>query len=152
MTKADIGDQRQHTIESLGGTNGKGSTRMLKSMSNHAKNVSGELESDLKNLFILHGDDCLEKIGIDVVYMPNSAGYRYIVFARDDLSGWVEGRALASVSLKNVSKFIYEEIICRHDCRKCVVMDRRTENLDSTKDLLEKHRIRQTRIGLSPPV
>ena len=44
--------------------------------------------------------------------------------ARDDLSGWVEGRALANVSSKNVSKFIYEEIICRHGCPKRIVMDR----------------------------
>ena len=27
------------------------------------------------------------KIGIDVVHMPESSGYKYIVFARDDLSG-----------------------------------------------------------------
>ena len=32
-----------------------------------------------------------EKIGVDVVHMPNSGGYEYIAFARDDLSGWVEG-------------------------------------------------------------
>ena len=92
-----------------------------------------------------------EKIGIDVVYMPNSAGYRYIVFARDDLSGWVEGRALAKATSKNVAKFIYEEVICRHGCPKRIVMDRGTENLDLTKDLLEKHRIRQTLVSAYHP-
>jgi len=32
------------------------------------------------------------KIGVDVVYMPlATGGYGFIVFSRDDLSGWVEG-------------------------------------------------------------
>jgi len=35
------------------------------------------------------------KIGVDVVYMPpTSEGFGFIVFAWDDLSGWVEGRAI----------------------------------------------------------
>ena len=73
--------------------------------------------------------------------MPNSAGYGYIVFAQDDLSRWVKGRALARATSKNVAKFIYEEVICHHGCPKRIVMDQGTENLDLTRDLLEKHRI-----------
>ena len=48
-----------------------------------------------------------EKIGIDVVFMPETPdGYKYAVFARDDLSGWSEGRALKennSQSVRQVS-------------------------------------------------
>ena len=67
------------------------------------------------------------------------------------LSGWVEGRALARVSSKNVAKFIYEEVICRHGCPKRIVMDQGTENLNLTKDLLEKHRIKQIIISAYHP-
>ena len=31
-----------------------------------------------------------EKIGVNVVYMPRTSEVFFIVFARDDLSGWVE--------------------------------------------------------------
>ena len=31
-----------------------------------------------------------EKIGVDVVYMPRTSEASFIMFARDDLSGWVE--------------------------------------------------------------
>jgi hypothetical protein len=50
------------------------------------------------------------------VHMPNSGGYKYIVFARDDLSGWVEGRALTAANSKNIAKFLYEDVIARHGC------------------------------------
>lgn len=32
-----------------------------------------------------------EKIGVDVIHMPNSVGYGYIIFTQDNLSEWVEG-------------------------------------------------------------
>jgi hypothetical protein len=47
-----------------------------------------------------------EKVGVDVVRMPNSGGCEHIAFARDDLSGWVEGRPLTAVNSRNVSNFI----------------------------------------------
>ena len=92
-----------------------------------------------------------EKVGIDVVHMPNSGAYQYAVFARDDLSGWVEGRALTAANSRNVSRFIYEEVICRHGCPRRIVMNRGTENLDLMKDLLEHYRIQQTLISTYHP-
>ena len=57
------------------------------------------------------------KIGVDIIYMPpTSKGFGFIVFARDDLSGWVEGRPIDAVNSQNVARFIYEDVICRHGC------------------------------------
>ena len=82
------------------------------------------------------------KVGVDVVYMPDSVeGFRFIVFARDDLSGWVEGRAIDKANAKNVAKFLYEEVICRHGCPAVVVLDRGSENLNIAKELLEAYKI-----------
>src|SRR5437762_438512 len=53
--------------------------------------------------------------------------------------------------MENVAKFIYEEVICHHGCPKHIVMDQGTENLDLTRDLLEKHRIRQTLVSTYHP-
>ena len=53
--------------------------------------------------------------------------------------------------MENVAKFIYEEVICRHGCLKRIVMDQGTENLNLTRDLLEKHRIRQTLVSAYHP-
>jgi hypothetical protein len=89
-----------------------------------------------------------EKIGLDVVYLPvTTDGYGYLVLARDDLSGWVEGRALKEKSSLEVASFIYEEIICRHGLPRRVVMDNGRENLDLTKSLLENYGIKNVKIS-----
>ncbi len=92
-----------------------------------------------------------EKIGVDVVYMPPTGNYKFIVFARDDLSGWVEGRAIDSANSANVSKFLLEDVICRHGCPRNIVMDGGTENLDLTQELLTRYKIRNLRISAYHP-
>jgi hypothetical protein len=48
---------------------------------------------------------------MDVVHMPNGVrGKRYIVVARDYLSGYVEARALPDNNSGQVSKFL-EEVV-----------------------------------------
>jgi len=78
-------------------------------------------------------------------------GFGFIVFARDDLSGWVEGRAIKVANAKEVAKFIYEDIICRHGCPRRVVLDRGSENLNMTKDLLEHYGIKRTVVSAFHP-
>ena len=55
------------------------------------------------------------KIYLDVMFMPRGqGGFNYIVAARDDLSRAAEGRALRTISSKNIAQFIWEEIFCRY--------------------------------------
>ena len=86
------------------------------------------------------------KIGIDIIYLPivnhGNKEYKYAVFARDDLSGWVEGRALEFANSESVARFIYEDVICRHGCPQRIVMDGGSENLDLTAALIEHYKIR----------
>ena len=93
-----------------------------------------------------------EKVGIDVVYMPASVeGYEFIVFARDDLSGWAEARALEKADSLSVATFIYEDIICRHGLPQRIVLDGGSENLSLTKILLERYRIKNIHISAYHP-
>jgi hypothetical protein len=49
--------------------------------------------------------------------MPSGVqGAKYLVLAREDLSNYVEGRALTSTHTEQVCRFILEEIISRHGC------------------------------------
>src|SRR5216117_3599999 len=47
----------------------------------------------------------------------------------------------------NVSKFLYEEVVCRHGCPRRIVLDGGRENIDMTRDLLEDYRIQNTVIS-----
>src|SRR5262249_48189372 len=92
-----------------------------------------------------------EKVGLDVVHMPPSGGYKYIVFARDDLSGWVEGRALTSANSTTVSKFLLEVVIASHVCPKKVVVDGGSENKGFVRELLERIQVKRVLISAYHP-
>ena len=93
-----------------------------------------------------------EKVGVDVVYMPLSEeGFGFLVIARDDLSGWIEARALVSANSMSVAKFIHEEVICRHGCPRSIVIDNGPENQGVTEDLLKYCRIKNLKISSYHP-
>ena len=83
--------------------------------------------------------------------MPRTSEVSFIVFARDDLSGWVEPQAIPEASSFYVSKFLYEEVVCRHGCPRRIILDGGRENLDLTKDLLQHYRIKGTTISAFHP-
>jgi hypothetical protein len=85
----------------------------------------------------------MEKIGVDVVFMPETPeGYKYAAFARDDLSGWLEGRPRKKNDSKTIAKFLYEDVICRHGCPLKFVMDGGSENKLLTKALMEDYKVK----------
>jgi len=93
-----------------------------------------------------------DKIGVDVVFAPwTEDGYGYIVFARDDLSRWIEGKALKEATAKEVAEFIYQDVICRHGCPRKVVVDSGAENKDVAKDLLENYNVKRVSISAYHP-
>ena len=64
-----------------------------------------------------------QKVGMDVTLMPKSKGKSFLVVARDDLSGWVEARALSKSDSAQVSRFLFEDVICRHGIFQQLVVD-----------------------------
>lgn len=56
-----------------------------------------------------------QKVALDIVHMGTGCGtYAYLLLARDDLSGWVEGRALRTKAADEVLDFFNDEILSRY--------------------------------------
>jgi transposase InsO family protein len=87
------------------------------------------------------------KIYVDVLYMPKSGNYRYIVVARDDLSRAPEGRALRTLKAREMANFFWEEIICRYGAIGEVVTDNGPEVSAAFANLLERYGIPHIRIS-----
>jgi hypothetical protein len=88
-----------------------------------------------------------QKIYLDVMHMPTAQGYKYIVAARDDLSQAAEGRALKTANSITVSKFLWEEIICRYGAIGVVVTDNGPEVQKAFEILVEKYNLPQVKIS-----
>ena len=69
------------------------------------------------------------QVGIDVIGpLPRTlTGYRYIVVAIDHFTKWPEARALAEADAQSITRFIYEDIICRHGVPAILSSDQGTE-------------------------
>jgi Integrase core domain len=89
-----------------------------------------------------------QKVGVDVVMMPVIGNYKYLVLARCDLSGWVEGEALTSDSAKAVTSFLWRCIICRFGCIGRFLTDRGREFLGVVKELALRYEVK--RVNTSP--
>ena len=57
-------------------------------------------------LYLTWSSALFEKIGLDIVQILSCKGKSYLVVVQEDLSGWVEARALASANSAAVAKFI----------------------------------------------
>ncbi|KAL3698024.1 hypothetical protein R1sor_012100 [Riccia sorocarpa] len=67
---------------------------------------------------------------LDLVMMPSGLwGLKYLVLAREDLSNYVEGRALRSKSTESICRFVLEDIVCRYGSVGSLRTDR--DDLDS---------------------
>ena len=79
--------------------------------------------------------------------MPVAKGFRYIVAARDDLSGAAEGRALKENSASQLAKFFWEEIFCRYGAVGQVTTDNGPEVMGAFELLLKRYNIPQVRMS-----
>jgi hypothetical protein len=70
------------------------------------------------------------------------------VIAREDLSRWLEARALTNTNTKNIKNFIYKDIICRYSIVGRIVVDGGPKNKNIAEALLEVSKI--TRVKISP--
>ena len=87
------------------------------------------------------------KIYVDVMYMPKSGNYRYIVAARDDLSRVSEGRALRNNNAESLARFFWEQVICHYGHVGQVVTDNGPEVQSAFAKLLQRYGIPQVRIS-----
>jgi hypothetical protein len=62
------------------------------------------------------------RVSLDAVHIKTSK-YKYLIVARDDLSGWVEAKPLQKLTAKAVADFILKEWIWRYGAVKCFTVD-----------------------------
>jgi transposase InsO family protein len=80
---------------------------------------------------------------VDVVHMPLGVrGAKYLVLAREDLSSYVEGRALPSNTTEAVCRFILEDVIARHGCFVQMRADRGELHSEEAREFFERFNIK----------
>jgi hypothetical protein len=77
---------------------------------------------------------------IDLVAMPNAMwGMKYLVLAREELSNFVEGRALRTKTTENVCRFILEDIFSRYGSIGRMRADRGELDVTEAKEFFKRY-------------
>ena len=75
--------------------------------------------------------------------MSTSQENEYLVLAREDLSEWIEERVLIKTNSKTIVKFLWEDIICRHECFEKLIVDEESENKDLVEEMINRYKIKR---------
>jgi len=78
--------------------------------------------------------------------MPLSQGHKYIIQARDSLTGWPEWKTLTHETSRIIGQFIFDEILCHWDRLKEIVMDNETLFVAALDWIAEHYHIRYIQI------
>jgi hypothetical protein len=87
-----------------------------------------------------------QKVHLDVMNMPLCQGYKFIICAKDDLSGMVEARALKTNNAKSIERFFHEQIYCRYGRVGTVITDNGSETRKEFEEAMKRLHIPQIRI------
>jgi hypothetical protein len=65
-----------------------------------------------------------KKIEMNIVHMSSNKKKHYLIVVRDDFFKWAETRVLFEAKAWRMTKFLWENVICKHDCfEKLIVND-----------------------------
>src|SRR6266540_4113873 len=86
-----------------------------------------------------------QRIEIDIIGLLTitKRGNRYIVTAMNYFTKWLIAKVIKEATVKTISKFIYEKIICEHRCLQVLQSDQGTHFVNRViQNLSEKFRIK----------
>ncbi len=79
---------------------------------------------------------------MNVIYMFLSEEKRYIVLTKNDFLKWIKERVLRAATSKAIAKFLWKNVIYRHNCLKRFVMNEESKNKKIVETLIEKYKIK----------
>ncbi len=92
-------------------------------------------------IFLTFTSALFEKIAVNVIKMLSCQNKHYLVIAQNDFSDWVKEWALTHATSATILRFLWEDIITRHDVFNKLICDRESENKMWVKMLMKLYEI-----------
>ena len=71
-----------------------------------------------------------QQVGVDLIQLPESNGFKYGIVLVDYFSKWTKTELLSNKKVVSVASFLYK-VICRHGCFKIQINDQSCEFVNS---------------------
>ena len=80
-----------------------------------------------------------KKIDINCVHMLASKIIKTMMIIQNDLTEWMKVRALFNFKINTIVKFIWQDVISRHECFDIAILNEDFENKKIIKQLLQRY-------------
>ncbi len=84
-----------------------------------------------------------KKIEVNIVHMSSNKKKHYLIVARDDFFEWAEARVLFEAKVWRMTKFLWEDVICKHDCFEKLIVNDESENKEILDEFVQRYRIKK---------
>jgi hypothetical protein len=84
-----------------------------------------------------------KKIEMNIVHMSLNKEKHYLIVIRDDFFDWAETRALFKAKTWRMTKFLWKNVICRHDCFEKLIVNDEFENKEILDEFVQRYRIKK---------
>ena len=95
-----------------------------------------------KALHFIWMSTSFKKIDINCVHISASETMKMMMIVRNDLIEWMKTRALFNLKTDTIVKFIWQDVISRHECFDVAILNEDFENKKIIKQLLQRYRIK----------
>ncbi len=75
--------------------------------------------------------------------MSSNKEKHYLIVVRDDFFEWAETRALSEAKAWRMTKFLWKDVICKHDCFEKLTINDDSENKEILEKLVKRYRIKK---------
>jgi hypothetical protein len=84
-----------------------------------------------------------KKIEMNIVHISSNKEKHYLIIARDDFFKWAETRVLSKAKTWRMTKFLWENVICKHDCFEKLIVNDESENKEILDEFMQRYRIKK---------
>jgi hypothetical protein len=84
-----------------------------------------------------------KKIEMNIVHISSNKEKHYLIVVRDDFFEWAETRVLFKTKAWRMTKFLWKDVICRHDCFEKLIVNDESENKKILDEFVQRYRIKK---------
>jgi hypothetical protein len=84
-----------------------------------------------------------KNIEINIVHMSSNKEKHYLIVIRDDFFDWAKTRALLEARTWRITKFLWKDVICRHDCFEKLIVNDESKNKEILDEFVQRYRIKK---------
>jgi hypothetical protein len=84
-----------------------------------------------------------KKIKVNIIYILSNKEKHSLIIVRDDFFEWAKTRVLFKAKTWRITKFLWKDVICRHDCFEKLIVNDEFKNKRILDEFMQRYQIKK---------